>query len=91
VIIPAGNAPELTEIPEHVRSKLTITPVRTMSEVLELALAPAASKEVKARSSGKEGAGKDSPRATDENGAKTKPRGARNAGKSLSAAQRRNV
>jgi ATP-dependent Lon protease len=38
VIIPAGNAPELTEIPEHVRAKLSIKPVRDMSEVLELAL-----------------------------------------------------
>jgi ATP-dependent Lon protease len=38
VIIPAGNAPELSEIPEHVRSKLSVIPVRTMSEVLNLAL-----------------------------------------------------
>jgi ATP-dependent Lon protease len=38
VIIPAGNAPELSEIPDHVRAKLTIKPVRDMSEVLELAL-----------------------------------------------------
>ena len=38
VVIPAGNAPELSEIPEHVRARLTITPVRTMAEVLEAAL-----------------------------------------------------
>jgi ATP-dependent Lon protease len=38
-IIPAGNAPELAEIPSHVMSQLTVRPVRTMDEVLELALA----------------------------------------------------
>jgi ATP-dependent Lon protease len=38
-IIPAGNAPELTEIPPHVTSRLTVRPVRTMDEVLEIALA----------------------------------------------------
>jgi ATP-dependent Lon protease len=37
-IIPAGNEPELTEIPPHVISKLTVRPVRTMDEVLEFAL-----------------------------------------------------
>jgi ATP-dependent Lon protease len=39
VIIPFANAPELTEIPAHVTSKLSIRPVRTMHEVLEIALA----------------------------------------------------
>jgi ATP-dependent Lon protease len=39
VLIPAGNAPELSEIPAHVMSKLTVKPVRTMDEVLEIALA----------------------------------------------------
>jgi ATP-dependent Lon protease len=39
VLIPAGNEPELAEIPEHVRSKITIKPVRTMAEVLPIALA----------------------------------------------------
>ena len=38
-IIPAGNAPELTEIPPHVTSQLTVRPVRTMDEVLAIALA----------------------------------------------------
>ncbi len=38
VIIPAANAPELSEIPDHVKSKLTVKPVRDMSEVLDLAL-----------------------------------------------------
>jgi ATP-dependent Lon protease len=38
VIIPFGNAPELSELPEHLRSKLTIRPVRTMAEVLAVAL-----------------------------------------------------
>jgi ATP-dependent Lon protease len=37
-IIPAGNAPELSEIPAHVTSKLTVRPVRTMEEVLAIAL-----------------------------------------------------
>jgi ATP-dependent Lon protease len=37
-IIPAGNVAELSEIPEHVRSRLKIEPVRTMEEVLPLAL-----------------------------------------------------
>jgi ATP-dependent Lon protease len=38
-IIPAGNVPELSEIPEHVRARLRIEPVRSMEEVLPLALA----------------------------------------------------
>jgi ATP-dependent Lon protease len=38
VIIPAANAHELTEIPAYVTGKLTIRPVRTMEEVLEIAL-----------------------------------------------------
>jgi ATP-dependent Lon protease len=92
VIIPAGNAPELTEIPEHVRSKLTITPVRTMSEVLELALASATTKEGKARATGKDGSGKessgkDTARGAASNGAKS--RGSRAGGKTLSAGSRR--
>jgi ATP-dependent Lon protease len=37
-IIPAGNAAELTEIPAHVTAKLTVRPVRTMEEVLQIAL-----------------------------------------------------
>ena len=37
-IIPAGNAPELSEIPPHVMSKLTVKPVRTVDEALEIAL-----------------------------------------------------
>jgi ATP-dependent Lon protease len=38
-LIPAANAPELAEIPAHVTSKLTVKPVRTMEEILEIALA----------------------------------------------------
>jgi ATP-dependent Lon protease len=38
-IIPAGNAPELAEMPPHVMSKLTVKPVRTVDEALEIALA----------------------------------------------------
>ena len=38
-IIPAANAPELSEIPAHVTAKLTVRPVRTMEEVLGIALA----------------------------------------------------
>jgi ATP-dependent Lon protease len=38
VIVPAGNLPELSEIPEHVRAKLRIEPVRTVDEVLKIAL-----------------------------------------------------
>ncbi|HMF40610.1 MAG TPA: endopeptidase La, partial [Polyangia bacterium] len=37
-LIPAANAPELSEIPPHVTAKLTVKPVRTMDEVLEIAL-----------------------------------------------------
>jgi ATP-dependent Lon protease len=40
-IIPAGNIAELSEIPEHVRSRIKIEPVRSMDEVLPLALARA--------------------------------------------------
>jgi ATP-dependent Lon protease len=38
-IIPAGNAPELSEMPPHVMNKLTVKPVRTVDEALEIALA----------------------------------------------------
>jgi ATP-dependent Lon protease len=38
VIIPAANAAELSEIPEHVRSRVKIEPVRAMEDVLPLAL-----------------------------------------------------
>jgi ATP-dependent Lon protease len=38
VIIPIANAPELSELPPHLTSKLTIRPVRTMDEVLDIAL-----------------------------------------------------
>jgi predicted ATP-dependent protease len=38
VLIPSGNAAELSEIPEHVREKVKIHPVRTMEEVLPLVL-----------------------------------------------------
>jgi ATP-dependent Lon protease len=37
-IIPAGNVAELTEVPEHLRARIKIEPVRTMEEVLPLAL-----------------------------------------------------
>lgn len=37
-LIPAANVAELTEIPEHVRQKIRLEPVRTMQEVLGLAL-----------------------------------------------------
>jgi ATP-dependent Lon protease len=37
-IIPSGNAPELSEIPPHVMSKITVKPVRTVDEALEIAL-----------------------------------------------------
>jgi ATP-dependent Lon protease len=39
VIIPYANAPELSEIPSYITSKLVVRPVRTMEEVLEIALA----------------------------------------------------
>jgi ATP-dependent Lon protease len=37
-IIPAGNAPEISEMPPHVMNKLTVRPVRTVDEALEIAL-----------------------------------------------------
>jgi len=88
VVIPAGNAPELSEIPEHVRARLTITPVRTMAEVLEVALVTG----TKARNAGKDAA--KAPRNgraqggsnAGSNGAK--PRGSRSGGKTLSAGSR---
>jgi ATP-dependent Lon protease len=41
VIIPAGNARELDEFPAEVRDAVVFHPVKTMDEVLELALRPA--------------------------------------------------
>jgi ATP-dependent Lon protease len=38
-IVPAGNVSELSEVPDHVRQKIKVEPVRTMNEVLALALA----------------------------------------------------
>jgi ATP-dependent Lon protease len=38
-IIPFANSPELSEIPGYVTSKMEVRPVRTMQEVLEIALA----------------------------------------------------
>jgi ATP-dependent Lon protease len=38
VIIPAANIGDLTEIPEHVRSKVEVIPAKTMREVLAAAL-----------------------------------------------------
>ena len=35
---PAANAPELSEIPPHVTAKITVKPVRTVEEVLDIAL-----------------------------------------------------
>jgi len=37
-IIPAANEPELSEIPPNVTAKLTVRPVKTMEEVLDVAL-----------------------------------------------------
>ena len=39
VIIPAANASDLTEIPSYITDKLSVRPLRTMHEVLEIALA----------------------------------------------------
>ena len=39
VIIPAANASDLTEIPSYITDKVSVRPVRTMHEVLEIALA----------------------------------------------------
>ncbi len=38
VIIPAANIGDLTEIPEHVRSKVEVIPAKTMHDVLAVAL-----------------------------------------------------
>jgi len=88
VVIPAGNAPELSEIPEHVRARLRITPVRTMAEVLEAALVTGSS--TKARASAKDPA-KTPPRDGGANGGASngKSRGPRSGGKTLSAGSRR--
>jgi ATP-dependent Lon protease len=38
VIVPAANIAELSEIPEHVRSKVEVVPAKTMRDVLNVAL-----------------------------------------------------
>lgn len=38
VILPRGNAPDLDDIPEHIRNELTFHPVEHMDEVLPVAL-----------------------------------------------------
>jgi ATP-dependent Lon protease len=38
VIIPAANMAELSEIPDHVRSKVEVVPAKTMRDVLDVAL-----------------------------------------------------
>jgi len=55
VVIPAANAPELAEIPAYVTSKLTIRPVRTMEEVLQIALERPAGKKSGAAAKGTRG------------------------------------
>ncbi len=55
VIIPASNEPELSEVPEHLLSKLEIKPVRTMAEVLRIALARALPPAVRPRPTRKVG------------------------------------
>jgi ATP-dependent Lon protease len=40
VVVPEGNWRELEEIPRHVRARVKLVPVRTMDEVLNVALAP---------------------------------------------------
>ena len=47
VIIPFGNAPDLQEIDEAVKKKLQFIPVKTVDEVLDIALFPEARHEVK--------------------------------------------
>jgi ATP-dependent Lon protease len=48
VIVPEGNQRELEEVPRHVRARLKIVPVRSMDEVLEIALAGKVAKEIEA-------------------------------------------
>jgi ATP-dependent Lon protease len=38
-IVPAGNLAELSEIPGHLRQRIRVEPVHTMTEVLGIALA----------------------------------------------------
>src|SRR4051812_41739555 len=48
VIIPERNRPDLEDVPEGVREAMTFHPVMTMSEVLDLALEPAAERALQA-------------------------------------------
>ncbi len=52
VIIPAGNASELSEVPDHLRAKLEIVPVKTMAEVLRVALSRPLSVQIAGGASG---------------------------------------
>jgi ATP-dependent Lon protease len=38
VILPAMNAPDLTELPEEIRREMTFVPVETLEQVIEVAL-----------------------------------------------------
>jgi ATP-dependent Lon protease len=73
VIIPAGNAPELSEIPEHILSRIKIEPVRGMEEVLPLVLVRPLPKATKKSAPGKANGEAGKPEISKVAGGKTVP------------------
>ncbi|MGH9423695.1 MAG: S16 family serine protease, partial [Thermoanaerobaculia bacterium] len=49
VIVPYGNTRDIDELPEEVRAAVRFHPVKTMDEVLAIALRPEAPAQVQAR------------------------------------------
>ncbi|MDZ4693938.1 MAG: endopeptidase La [Deltaproteobacteria bacterium] len=55
VIIPHANAPELVEVPDNIRAKMKIIPIRTMDEALAIALVRPIIEPVKSEGRGRRG------------------------------------
>jgi ATP-dependent Lon protease len=57
IIIPAGNVPELQEVPDNVKARVEVKPVKTMDDVLKIALRGALGGAAQRRTTAKRPAG----------------------------------